>query len=934
MKKENPLVSIIVRTKDRPTLLKRALQSVSAQTYRPLEVILVNDGGCNLNVEELKTILRDVSLHYIRLEKSTGRPHAGNVGIENAEGDYIGFLDDDDIFYENHVETLQVTCAQQGAKVAYASVQSAFYNWIDSERSQFTRLSNSHLYNEEFNPSRLLFENYIPFNGLFFSIDVLSENKFDESLEINEDWDLLIRLSRNFHFVHVPEVTAEYSLFPKGEKRQDTAQIATDRKNIHTLWFKTVFDKHKALITGNDWYAFYSGYLIPKHERELQFLRDLIASEQTRLEGELIEKSAEIRPKDEELERIRAEIRQKDEELERIINSESWKITYPLRQLGKFIRFLIKVGKYVIRNRPATVFRRVVVELYHSPLVGSWLHFFPPSVKQKVKTWLLAREMSIPHPELLVTEPRVSIVIPVFNHAQYLDKCIKSTIDQDYQNLEIIIVDDASTDTRVKAILHKYTNNPRVKIFLNEKNMGISETQNRAIINSTGDIIAFLDCDDYLSEDAVSISMKHWNSSTIYLHTARTNIDKNERVVQRISFEHLPRTDYFAENLERMYATHFKLIRKDAFAKVGLFDSRFDSAQDYDMLMRIAFYYPSYSFVFVPHFVYFHRLHDRQETSRSEDTQSKNTSIIQNEARLRKNISEGIFDKEVSIIMLSYGKHEQTYEAIKSIIATVKIPFEIILFDNGSDNETVKFLKLELVGKYPSMKMIFNKSNLGPAEGRRQALKYAKGLYYIIFDNDEIAQPGWIEELLVRGETSKDIAAVVPRVFFPDNKLQFSGGGIRYIDNELIELIRYDVGKSRFDPSTALFRECLWVPIGATLFKVNPSPYLHSGYQNLFEDVGVSFALRKQGYRLVNAPGALVLHKHFMYMDKISMKKKYLEDRYNPDGMLRAIASFYAENNLILYDEYVWKENALGRLSREELKRRLRDVYDEIKNKL
>ena len=75
--------------------------------------------------------------------------------------------------------------------------------------------------------------------------------------------------------------------------------------------------------------------------------------------------------------------------------------------------------------------------------------------------------------------------------------------------------------------------------------------------------------------------------------------------------------------------------------------------------------------------------------------------------------------------------------------------------------------------------------------------------------------------------------------------------------------------------------------------------YLHRGYQNLFEDAGVSFALRKQGYRLVNAPGALVLHNHFMFRDKFSMKKKYLEDRYNPDGMLRAIASFYAENTQI-----------------------------------
>jgi hypothetical protein len=57
-----------------------------------------------------------------------------------------------------------------------------------------------------------------------------------------------------------------------------------------------------------------------------------------------------------------------------------------------------------------------------------------------------------------------------------------------------------------------------------------------------------------------------------------------------------------------------------------------------------------------------------------------------------------------------------------------------------------------------------------------------------------------------------------------------------------------------------------------------------------------------------------------------------LEDRYNPGGMLRAIASFNAENNLIIYDEYAWKENGLGRLSREELKRKLSELYNEIKN--
>lgn len=607
----------------------------------------------------------------------------------------------------------------------------------------------------------------------------------------------------------------------------------------------------------------------------------------------------------------------------------SWKLTYPLRQMGKLFRFIVKGIKYCIRNKPSAIFRRATFEFYHSTLVGSWLRHFLPLLEQRVKSWLLSRDLIIQILGLTNEGPKVSLVIPVYNHAEHLDKCIRSAIEQDYQNLEIIIVDDASTDLRVKKILAQYKNNSQVKLFANEKNIGISETQNRAIIHSTGKIVAFLDCDDYLSHNAISRALKYWKKSTVYLHTARTNVDKHDRVIQRISFENLPRTDYFLENLESMYATHFKLIMRDAFARVGLFDPRFDTAQDYDMLMRIAFHYPSTAFVFAPEFLYFHRIHEEQVSSKRINNQLHNTSIIQKEARLRKNISEGMFDKMISIIMLSYGKYEQTYEAIKSISETVKIPFELILFDNGSDRKTVTFLETNIAQQFPFVRLVFNKTNLGPAEGRNQALKHAQGDYYIIFDNDEVAQPGWIEELLVRGEVSPDIGAVVSRVFFPDNKLQFSGGGIRYIDEKLIELLRYDMGKSRFDPSTARLRDCEWVPIGATLFKVNPSMYLHRGYQNLFEDAGVSFGLRKQGYRLVNAPGALVLHNHFLYRYKFSMKKKYLEDRYNPDGMLCAISSFYAENNLIIYDEYAWEKNGIKKLSLEELKRKLIEVHND-----
>ena len=97
------------------------------------------------------------------------------------------------------------------------------------------------------------------------------------------------------------------------------------------------------------------------------------------------------------------------------------------------------------------------------------------------------------------------------------------------------------------------------------------------MVLSTGDIIAFLDCDDYLTPDAISTCMRHWRDDVVYLHTGRINVDDSGCEINRINFVSLPRQDYFAENLNAMYATHLKLIRRDAFARVGLFDPRFDS---------------------------------------------------------------------------------------------------------------------------------------------------------------------------------------------------------------------------------------------------------------------------------------------------------------------------------------------------------------------
>jgi glycosyltransferase involved in cell wall biosynthesis len=209
MKKENPMVSIIVRTKDRPVLLKRAIASIAEQTYRPIEVVLVNDGGSELNVKELKGILGDVSLNYIRLEENKGRAQAGNVGIDNAKGEYIGFLDDDDEFYPEHVETLMFFPERSDYKVAYSAVEMV-EKTFSSDGLSFV-INNKRLFAKDFSYEDLLIWNYIPLISLLFVSDFLKGLLFDESLELFEDWDLLIRAADRTGFYFINKVTSTYN---------------------------------------------------------------------------------------------------------------------------------------------------------------------------------------------------------------------------------------------------------------------------------------------------------------------------------------------------------------------------------------------------------------------------------------------------------------------------------------------------------------------------------------------------------------------------------------------------------------------------------------------------------------------------------------------------------------------------------------------------
>lgn len=199
-----PLVSVIVPTFNRPGLLREAVESVLSQTYRNIEIIVVNDAGDD--VEDIINSL-NAEIIYLSHEINRGLASARNTALKSASGKYIAYLDDDDVFYPGHIETLVRFLERKAAWVAYTDSNLVVRSLENGE------LATKHkgiYFGRDFDARSLLVSNYIPVINVMHRRDALQKTgAFDENLLYNEDWDLWIRLSRHYEFHHLREATAE-----------------------------------------------------------------------------------------------------------------------------------------------------------------------------------------------------------------------------------------------------------------------------------------------------------------------------------------------------------------------------------------------------------------------------------------------------------------------------------------------------------------------------------------------------------------------------------------------------------------------------------------------------------------------------------------------------------------------------------------------------
>lgn len=232
---ENPLVSIIIRTLNRPQYLRECLWSVARQEYHKLEVVLVNDGGPS--VKALCKEFSGIKINLIELSHNFGRSECGNLGFKNSVGNYVCLLDDDDIFYPDHLSTL-IQHAKQNL-VVYSDALEA--QQIPSPWVEGTYLTKRLMlrYSSDFSRERIVKENFIPIQCPLIPIAAIRSGKiFDTNLDTLEDWDFWISLSRDYNFKHIPEITSEYRY------RSDSTNTVGQLGHLWNWSRKYLVDKH------------------------------------------------------------------------------------------------------------------------------------------------------------------------------------------------------------------------------------------------------------------------------------------------------------------------------------------------------------------------------------------------------------------------------------------------------------------------------------------------------------------------------------------------------------------------------------------------------------------------------------------------------------------------------------------------------------------
>ena len=173
--------------------------------------------------------------------------------------------------------------------------------------------------------------------------------------------------------------------------------------------------------------------------------------------------------------------------------------------------------------------------------------------------------------------PFVSVIVPVFNSEKYLVQAIDSVFRQDYRRVEVIVVDDGSTDDTAQ-IIGKYEKNQ----YIHQTNQGVASARNTGIVASRGEIIAFLDGDDFWPSDRLTLTVRYLDQ-----HPEVGYVLGKQMMFVEPGCDVPPwvKTEWLVEPQDALN-TGVLVVRRETFERIGTFNEDYKAGEDTEWLGR------------------------------------------------------------------------------------------------------------------------------------------------------------------------------------------------------------------------------------------------------------------------------------------------------------------------------------------------------------